>query len=89
MKKGQGLSMETIVVAALLLLVLIVLVIIFSSRTQPLSELYNKCTDLDGKMISAEKSCAEEDSDRPFTHPLYKIEKDGKVVEKCCVGRLV
>jgi hypothetical protein len=89
MKKGQGISLETIVVAVLVLLVLIVLIIIFSSRTQPVAELYSKCSDLGGKMIEVEKDCAEVDPDKPFTHPLYKIEKDGKVEKKCCVGKLI
>lgn len=95
-KKAQSLSLQTVVIAVLVLLVMIVLMVIFSSKSQPVANLYSKCEgDLHGRMIDADKDCAEEtkdDSDgiqKPYTHPLYKEEKDGKLIKKCCVANFV
>ncbi len=86
MKKGQGLSLQTVVVAVLVLMVMIVLIIIFSSKTQPVADMYSKCEDLGGKMITIDEKCEEP---TPYTHPMYKEEKDGKTIKKCCVENFV
>jgi hypothetical protein len=49
MKKAQGLSMTTIIVAALALLVLVVLALIFSGRMRIFGTETNACRNLGGE----------------------------------------
>ncbi|MFH1408913.1 MAG: hypothetical protein ABIH34_03325 [Nanoarchaeota archaeon] len=55
MKRGQGLSMNVIIIAALALLVLVVLAVVFINRTTPIIEetdLSNLCeTTLGGECV--------------------------------------
>ena len=92
MKKGQNLSLQTIVVAVLVLMVMIVLIIIFSSKTQPVADMYSKCEDVGGQMkpVADGESCDKlTNGDLPYTHPMYKKEEKGKTIEKCCVEKFI
>ena len=80
MKKGQGLSMNTIIIAAIVIIVLIVLILIFTGRIQIFSETVNSCTKRGGeckdKCIAGEYSGGNADCGEAFDCcvPLYDID---------------
>lgn len=57
MRKAQGLSMNTIIIAALALLVLTVLAMVFMSRSSIFVSESGKCTTNGGVCTSAEDGC--------------------------------
>lgn len=53
MKKGQGLSITTIVVAAIALLVLVVLVAVFAGNATKVNTAVNSCATAGGECLDA------------------------------------
>lgn len=56
-RKGQGLSMNVIIIAALALLVLVILSMIFMSRTSNFVTESKSCTQNGGTCVDIDESC--------------------------------
>jgi len=68
MKKGQGLSITTIVVAAIALLVLVVLVAVFAGNATKVNTAVNSCASAGGVCLApAEDGSAPDGHTRLFT----------------------
>ncbi len=51
--KGQGLTLDTIVIAALVVIVLVVLILIFTGNLGPFSKSASGCTERGGQCLDA------------------------------------
>ncbi|MBN1386371.1 hypothetical protein JW968_05360 [Candidatus Woesearchaeota archaeon] len=91
LKKGQGISLNVIVIAAIALLVLVILSIIFLGRMGQTGQQLNDCENKGGKCAYPGESCGDPGSsvqNFPTAYPLWKcMGADGKVdpTIKCCV----
>lgn len=72
MKKGQGISLNTLIIAALCLLVLIVLALIFTGRIRVFGTESRKCINLGG---SCEEKC----------DPNEATVRDSDCAYECCI----
>jgi hypothetical protein len=81
-KKGQGISINVIVVAAIALLVLVVLAVVFIGRVDIFSRSSSSCNSYSGASTCAE-TCGEgsaEDFKAPY--PTLSCPNEGEV---CCI----
>jgi Na+-driven multidrug efflux pump len=87
-KRGQGLTLNTIVIAALVLIVLIVLILIFTGNLTNFVKQSNECVSQGGKCYSG-TSCP---TSPPTTLkygavcPEKKDASGAKIDQVCCVG---
>ncbi len=58
-KNGQGLTLNTIVIAALVVIVLIVLILIFTGNMGPFSKTVSSCTERGGTCVDETTGCGE------------------------------
>ena len=87
-KKGQGLSMTTIIVAALALIVLVVLTTIFIGRIGNWRQSSEACENNGGACIDNGQSVCQGEYERVIQAPCFKYEKGKKTVDTdkiCCV----
>lgn len=87
MKKGQGLSITTIVVAAIALLVLVVLVAIFTGQIGDTAKTMKSCTTLKGECRDSELDCDILKGETVYTgRNSCQNEKNSEGKEKvCCI----
>jgi hypothetical protein len=85
MKRGQGISMNVIIIAAIALLVLVVLSVIFLSRSGLFARETVNCRQNGGVCVDNDEAC-------PGTHPIsyfsWKCLKADNSVDtelKCCI----
>lgn len=86
MKRGQGISMNVIIIAAIALLVLVVLSVIFLTRTGIWSRETVNCRVQGGSCVSTADDCPETN---PITYNSWKcLQLDGSVDPdlKCCIS---
>lgn len=79
MKKAQGLSLNTIVIAALVLIVLVVLLVVFLNQTGRFGTTLRSCAAQGGTCWS---SCAADQAELPGTD----CEKRDDEKNKCCLS---
>ena len=58
MKRAQGLSLETLVIAAIVIIVLVVLVAIFTGRMGPWVQSVENCQDKNGACVDDATACS-------------------------------
>ena len=81
-KKGQGISINVIIVAAIALLVLVVLSVIFIGRVDIFSRRSNECGSFGSNTLCAD-SCGEGDAvDFATPHPTFTCSTEG---QRCCL----
>lgn len=80
-KKGQGLSLNTIIIAIIVLVVLVVVVMIFTGATGTIAPKYFDC-DQKGANYKCDSACTGEWSESK----LFGCRTDGKpdTSKKCC-----
>ncbi len=83
MKKGQGLSLTTIVVAAIALLVLVILSVIFIGRMGGFAGQVSECENKGGICRSIDTGCLSGETE--YTAWNCPTE-EGEVPEVCCVA---
>jgi uncharacterized protein HemY len=81
MKKAQGLSLNTIVIAAIVLIVLVVLLVIFLNQTGRFGTTLRSCTSQGG---ICQASCNADQAELPGTD----CEKRDDEKNKCCIDVL-
>lgn len=83
-KKGQGISINVIIIAAIALLVLVILSIIFTGRMGIFSHQVNSCSAKGGQCFDISGSSCSDASGGKYTlpYPLVKCETEG---ETCCL----
>ena len=85
MKKGQGISINTIVIAAVAVLVLIVLAAILISQSGAFSRTLQRCDEIGGRCAD-EGLCGERADGYNRVHPTAACFQDGtKTEQDCCV----
>tara|TARA_B100000315_G_scaffold253510_1_gene292416 strand:+ start:3616 stop:3867 length:252 start_codon:yes stop_codon:yes gene_type:complete len=77
-KKGQGISINVIIVAAIALLVLVILSVIFIGRVDIFSKRSSDCSSYGGAS-ACQDSCG---GDFPTPYPTYSCATEGEV---CCI----
>ncbi|MDP7116046.1 MAG: hypothetical protein QF915_03225 [Candidatus Woesearchaeota archaeon] len=81
-KKGQGISINVIIVAAIALLVLVILSVIFIGRVDIFTKRSADCGTYAGASVCAD-SCGEGDAEGfPTPYPSLNCANDG---EGCCI----
>ncbi|MFH1590508.1 MAG: DUF948 domain-containing protein [archaeon] len=84
-RKGQGISMNVIIIAAIALLVLVVLAIIFLGKMGGWGQDVAYCENKGGVCSPANTACGTQGtrvSEHPIPFPTWKCPNDGEV---CCV----
>jgi hypothetical protein len=85
MKKGQGISINTIVIAAVAVLVLIVLAAILISQSGAFSKTLQQCDEIGGRCART-GTCVNRDDGYNRVHPTAACYQDGeKTEDDCCV----
>lgn len=80
MKKGQGISMNVIIVAAIALLVLVVLSIIFLGKSETFGRETAACENKGGQCESG--SCGADQDEYNTPYPGWRCEVEDEV---CCI----
>lgn len=86
-KKGQGLSLSTIIVAILAILVLLVLTVIFTGKMSSTKGDMEDCEGAGGVCISADEGCSSVDGVEANGRTLIGVKMPGKDCEGdmiCC-----
>tara|TARA_Y100000310_G_scaffold287358_1_gene312189 strand:- start:1169 stop:1432 length:264 start_codon:yes stop_codon:yes gene_type:complete len=81
-KKGQGISINVIIVAAIALLVLVVLSVIFIGRVDIFSRKSNECASFGSNTVCADSCGAGDAEDFPTPHPTLSCATEG---QSCCL----
>ncbi len=81
-KRGQGISINVIVVAAIALLVLVILSVIFIGRIDVFGKRSADCGSYAGASICAEACGEGSAADYPTPYPIYRCAAEGQV---CCI----
>ncbi|MFP4423695.1 MAG: hypothetical protein ACLFP2_00530 [Candidatus Woesearchaeota archaeon] len=86
MRKGQGLSMNVIIIAALALLVLVILSVVFMSRSSIFVSDSKSCENLGGSCVPDGSDCPGGMIERNIGTAVC-LNNDGSVNEdmKCCM----
>ncbi len=90
-KKGQGMTLNVVVVAAIVLLVLVVLVLIFTGKISVFSGESAKCVTNGGtcKDIptgkTADAACDKANLEAPLNAKCYKVDGSVDTAKGCCV----
>jgi len=82
-KRGQGLSMDTIVIAAIALLVLVILALIFTGKIGKTRVEMDKCDTQGGKCVATAVECSSEYQKVVSSYSCPDI--DGQK-QLCCVS---
>jgi hypothetical protein len=82
-KKGQGISLNVIIIAAIALLVLVILSVIFMGRMGVFGEKSKDCQTQGGKCAAVNSNCGEGDTaDYPTPYSAWDCPNTG---ETCCI----
>ena len=84
MKKGQGISINTIIIAAIALLVLVVLAAVFTGRMGIWTRETQNCEPSIGKCAPAGVSCGDVGSAVEGYPTIYRAAKCPGEGESCC-----
>ena len=86
-KKGQGLSMNTIIIAALALLVLVILSMIFMNRLGIFVSESKSCSQNGGRCVGITESCPAGMTDRVIGNiKCHDSSGDTENTQKCCIA---
>ncbi|HIH42260.1 TPA: hypothetical protein HA246_01310 [Candidatus Woesearchaeota archaeon] len=86
-KKGQGMTLNVVVVAAIVLLVLVVLVLIFTGKIGNFVGESEKCVTKGGTCIAARDGCNRANLEAPVNAKCYKATDPTAVDDSqvCCI----
>ena len=82
MKKGQGISINVIIVAAIALLVLVILSVIFIGRIGTFSTAVGECENKGGTCVLSSESCP---LDFPQKYAEWSCPDVDEESQQCCI----